>query len=84
MENRTAGPLDFGTRLRRSQGRSGRTYAASVKLTQGELAELEQTSKSQQKALGEWAREVLLREARRAQRDPVFTSLPRSLPQECS
>jgi hypothetical protein len=75
MKDQTAVPLDFSTRLRRSEGRGGRVHAASVKLTQEELAELERTAKDQQKAVGEWAREVLLREVRRGQNDPVFTEI---------
>ena len=75
MRDQTEIPLDFSARLRRSEGRGGRVHAASVKLTQEELAELERAAKADRKAVGEWAREVLLREVRRAQNDPVFTEI---------
>ncbi len=67
--------LDLETRIRRSQGRTGRTYSANVKLTRTELSELEAVAKLQQKAVGEWAREVLMREARRVECDPVLTEV---------
>ena len=67
--------LDLETRIRRSQGRTGRTYSANVKLTRTELSELEAVAKIHQKAVGEWAREVLLREARRAEGDAVLTEV---------
>ena len=67
--------LDLETRIRRSQGRTGRTHSANVKLTRTELSELESVAKVHQKALGEWAREVLLREARRAEGDAVLTEV---------
>lgn len=62
-------------RIHRSQGRTGRTFSANVKLTRAELSELEEVACSQQKALGEWAREVLLREVRRSNDDALFTEL---------
>ena len=67
--------LNFSTRFQRSEGRSGRTYAATAKVTQSELSELDLIARSEQKALSEWAREVLLREARRSPHDPVFTEV---------
>jgi len=67
--------LRLGERLHRSQGRTGRVCSANVKLTQAELSELATTARSQQKALGEWARDVLLREARHSSADAVFTEL---------
>jgi hypothetical protein len=75
MDNPTTAPLDFSTRFRRSEGRSGRTFAASVKLTKEELAEVEQAARAAQKAVGEYARDVLLREARSARVDPLFTEV---------
>ncbi len=56
--------LDLESRLHRSRGRTGRTHSANVKLTRAELSELEAAAKSQQKALGECARDVLLEHAR--------------------
>ncbi len=71
----TALSLDLETRIRRSQGRTGRTHSANVRLTRDELSELEAMAKAEQKALGEWAREVLLREARSAEGDAVLTEI---------
>lgn len=62
-------------RLQRSRGRTGRTHSANVKLTRDELAELEAIAQSEKKALGEWARDLLLREARRSDGDAVFTEI---------
>jgi hypothetical protein len=67
--------ISFESRLQRSRGRTGRTHSANVKLTKDELAELEAIAQSEKKALGEWAREVLLREARRSDGDAVFTEI---------
>lgn len=73
VENPTR--LDFNTRFRRSVGRDGRTKAVSVKLTQAELSEVNSKALNGGKATGEWSREVLLREARRSDTDPLFTEL---------
>ena len=43
--------LDLETRIRRSQGRTGRTHSANVKLTRDELSELEAVAKLEQNAL---------------------------------
>jgi hypothetical protein len=66
---------DLSTRFRRSEGRGGRTFAATVKVAETELAELEKASTGEQKAVSEWAREVLLREARKGDCDPLFTEI---------
>ncbi len=71
----TAGPIDFETSLRRSQGRTSRKIVASAKVTEAERGELDAAAKAEGKALSEWAREVLLREARRADCDPVLTEV---------
>jgi hypothetical protein len=71
----TTGIISFESRLQRSRGRTGRTHSANVKLTKDELAQLETIAQSEKKALGEWAREVLLREARRSDGDAVFTEI---------
>src|ERR1700679_2891915 len=71
----TAGTVDFVTRLRRSQGRSGRKCVASAKLTEGERGELDAAARADGKALSEWAREVLLREARSRRTDALFTEI---------
>ena len=67
--------VDFEKRLRRSFGRSGRTYAATAKVTQAEHAELENAAGADGKTLSEWAREVLLREARTPRADALFTEI---------
>src|ERR1700749_715363 len=68
-------PVSIAKQMNRSRGRSGRTYSANVKLTRNELSDLERIARSEEKAVGEWAREVLLREARRGEDDPLFTEL---------
>ena len=67
--------IDLESRLRRSRGRLSRTLVASTKVTRAEQGELEQAAGAEGKALSEWAREVLLREARRAKHDALFTEL---------
>jgi hypothetical protein len=68
-------PISVATQMNRSRGRSGRTYSANVKLTRNELSDLETVARAEEKAVGEWAREVLLREARGSQESAVFTEL---------
>ena len=67
--------IDFENRTSRSHGRSGRTYVASAKVTRQEQAELDKAARTEGKSLSEWARDVLLREARRSTDDAVFTEL---------
>jgi len=74
-EHSQLSPIDFETRTSRSHGRAGRMYVASAKVTRQEQMELEQTARAEGKALSEWAREVLLREARRSDHDAVFTEI---------
>ena len=47
-----------------SQARDSRTFTASTKVTETELAELEKTAAECDMRLGEWIRDLLLREAR--------------------
>ena len=61
-------------RLARSTGRSGRDRMANARVTAREQRELHEAARAQGKSLSEWAREVLLREARRTE-DPLFTEL---------
>ncbi len=76
MEDQSTGVgIDLANRLRRSRGRSSRTVVASTKVTLAEQGELEGAAGAEGKALSEWAREVLLREARGTKHDPVFTEL---------
>ena len=61
-------------RLARSTGRSGRDRMANARVTAREQRELHEAARAQGKSLSEWAREILLREARRSE-DPLFTEL---------
>ncbi len=63
------------SRLARSAGRSGRDRMANARVTQAEQRELHNAARSQGKSLSEWAREILLREARRSPDDPLFIEL---------
>ena len=65
---------DVESRLSRSQGRSSRVCVAQARITEEERNVLLRAARSEGRALGEWAREVLLREARRSE-DPLFTEL---------
>ena len=67
--------LNLTERLRRSKGRSSRSRMANARVTEDELKELETAAEAESKALSEWAREVLLREARRAKSDALFTEV---------
>jgi hypothetical protein len=68
-------PLNCEERLTRSKGRSSRNCMANARVTQAEQEELAAAAKSEGKALSEWAREVLLREARSARADALFTEI---------
>ena len=61
-------------RLARSVGRGGRDRMANARVTAREQQELHAAACAHGKSLSEWAREVLLREARRSE-DPLFTEL---------
>jgi uncharacterized protein (DUF1778 family) len=68
-------PLRMDVRLARSTGRAGRDRMANARVTADEQRELHAAARSQGKSLSEWAREVLLREARRSGVDAVFTEI---------
>jgi hypothetical protein len=70
----TSQTRDLDSRLSRSQSRSSRVCVAQARITEEERQELLRAARSEGRALGEWAREVLLREARRSE-DPLFTEL---------
>ncbi len=61
-------------RLGRGKIRDNRSRSLGTKLTIGEERELVRAAESAGKSASEWAREVLLREARRSE-DPLFTEL---------
>lgn len=67
--------LGIAARANRSQGRERRSRSFGTKLTRAEEAELYGAAKTEGKYAGEWAREVLLREARRTKDDALFTEL---------
>ena len=67
--------LGIGQRLARRKLRSVRSQSFGTKLTVEEETELERAAERQGQTASEWAREVLLREARRTQDDPVFTEI---------
>jgi hypothetical protein len=67
--------FSFEGRLSRSKGRSGRDRVVSSRATAEEHQELEAAAKAEGKALSEWSREVLLREARTPRVDALFTEI---------
>ena len=72
----TLAEIGIDSRIRRSQGRLARNAIASAKVTRDEQQELEAAARRENKALSEWAREVLIREARTKHTDAaVFTEL---------
>ena len=68
-------PLSFESRLSRSKGRLGRFQVAQARVTDSEYVEVLAAAKREGKAVAEWVRDVLLREARRKKRDPLFTEI---------
>ena len=62
-------------RLSRSKCRPARSHVAQARVTRPEQLELETAARHEGKALSEWARDVLLREARRGSGDAVFIEL---------
>ena len=61
--------LGLENRIRRSQGRGSRDCVANTRVTRNEQKELEAAAAAEGKALSEWGREVLLREARKGASD---------------
>ena len=66
---------DLATRLNRSQGRDRRSRSFGTKFTRLEEGEVYAAAKKAGMYAGEWAREVLLREARREMEDVLLTEL---------
>ena len=62
-------------RLDRPKGRPVRDKLASARVTADELKELDSAAGAGGKLFGEWAREVLLREARTPRADALFTEI---------
>ncbi len=68
--------LGIADRLSRSGSRGARNQNANARLTRAELESLRDAAKAEGKALGEWTREVLLREAGAPRMDrALFTEL---------
>ena len=75
MNQENDSELRLEDRLHRSRGRGSRIHMANTRVSRDEQEELENAAKRDSKTLSEWSREVLLREARRSQDDPVFTEV---------
>ena len=67
--------LGLEERLDRRKGRPARDKMTGVRFTQIEMEEVDQAANAQGKLFGEWAREVLLREARSSRADALFTEI---------
>ena len=67
--------IDIGGRLRRSRGRSARAFSVSSRVTEQELRSLETAAAANGKAVGEWAREVLVEAARKTGPDVLLVEL---------
>jgi hypothetical protein len=72
MADRT---VNFEDRLKQRIGRPSRVESVAIRFTEDELATLEQAAAEKTTTLREWAREVLLREARSARTDALFTEI---------
>lgn len=69
------GEVDFEDRLKQRIGRPSRIESVAIRFTEDELETLEQASRDKATTLREWAREVLLREARSSRSDALFTEI---------
>ena len=70
-----AGEVDFEDRLKQRIGRPSRVESVAIRFTEDELAALETSAQEKATTLREWAREVLLREARNSRGDALFTEI---------
>ena len=70
-----AGEVDFEDRLKQRIGRPSRVESVAIRFTEDELAALESSAQEKATTLREWARGVLLREARRSRGDALFTEI---------
>jgi hypothetical protein len=71
----TPNVLNPASRLRRSRGRSARSFCVSSRVTDQELRCLEKAAADNGKAVSEWAREVLLEVAQRTGPDVLLVEL---------
>ena len=67
--------IDVGGRLRRSRGRSARAFSISSRVTEQEFRSIEKAAAENGKAVGEWAREILVEAAQRRGPDVVLVEL---------
>lgn len=67
--------LDLDERLRQRIVRASRVMSVAIRFTEEEAALLTETAKEQGTTLREWSREALLREARTARTDALFTEI---------
>lgn len=67
--------LTITERLSRGRIRSNRSKSFGTKVTLTEERELVRAAEAEDKTASEWARDVLLREARRADADALFTEV---------
>ena len=70
-----AGEVDCEDRLKQRIGRPSRVESVAIRFTEEELAALERAAQEKATTLREWAREVLLREARNSRGDALFTEI---------
>jgi hypothetical protein len=70
-----ADSLGIEERLRRKIGRPSRIHSVATRFTEDEAALLTRVAQSEGKTLREWAREVLLREARSTRDDALITEI---------
>jgi hypothetical protein len=71
----TEAVLDMQGRFRQRIGRPSRVRSIAIRFTEDEARELEEVASAQGTTVREWARELLLREARREDGDALFTEL---------
>ena len=67
--------LQFENRLRQSKGREARTQSIATRFTQAEEQALLKTAETCGQNLREWARDVLLREAKLTGNSPTMEAL---------
>ena len=69
------GTLDIAERLERQRGREARSESVATRFTRAEERTLAKAAAEQGLTLREWAREVLLREARSGTSDALLTEV---------
>ena len=73
--SQSAVSTEMETRLRRSRGRSPRAFSVTSRMTKEELQAVEKAAAGQSKAVGEWAREILVAAAQTSGPDVVLVEL---------